>query len=366
MTLSKTLFAYFSRQFILWLSVVFAMLMSIVAMFDLVELLRRASSKEEITTDIVVQLSLLKLPHMVQDMLPFVVLLGSMFCFWRMARSNELVVARAAGISAWQFLASPLLITLLVGIVLVTAFNPFAAAMRTQYEALESQYLGKDRAEFAVSESGVWLRQSSNGQQSIIHANDVAGDGNAATLESVIVFEVLSDQTFLGRIDAKTATLRDGYWELMDAFVSDRTGDSQSVGTYRLATDLTFEGIQDSFASADTLSFWDLPKFIGTMEEAGFAAVTHRLYLHSLLATPFLLCAMVLIAAAFSIKTSRRSSTALMIVGGILAGFMLHFFTNVVHALGQSASIPAVFAAWMPAGFSMMLGVTALLHLEDG
>lgn len=364
--LSTTLFSYLGRQFILWLSVVFATLMSIVAMFDVVELLRRVSGKEEVTTEVVIQLSLLKLPHLVQDMLPFAVLLGSMFCFWRLARSNELVVARAAGVSAWQFLGAPLLITFLIGLVLITAFNPFAAAMRAHYEALESRYLGKDRAEFAVSESGVWLRQSNAGQQSIIHANGVAGEDSEASLESVIVFAVEDDETFSGRIDATTATLRDGYWELTDAIVSDSNGDSRPVGTYRLPTDLTFQGIQDSFASADTLSFWDLPKFIGTMEDAGFAAVTHRLYLHSLLATPMLLCAMVLIAAAFSIKTSRRSSTALMIAGGILVGFMLHFFTNVVHALGQSTSIPAIFAAWMPAGFSTVLGVTALLHLEDG
>ena len=67
---------------------------------------------------------------------------------------------------------------------LVTGDNPL-------YEALESRYLGKDRAEFAVSESGVWLRQSTGGQQSIIHANNVLGDGSVATLQSVIVFEVV-------------------------------------------------------------------------------------------------------------------------------------------------------------------------------
>ena len=79
-----------------------------------------------------------------------------------------------------------------------------------------------------------------------------------------------------------------------------------------------------------------------------------------------LLCAMVLIAAIFSIKTSRLSSTGMKIVGGVVSGFLLYFLTDVVHALGLSASIPAVFAAWMPAGVAMMLGITAILHLEDG
>ncbi len=98
----------------------------------------------------------------------------------------------------------------------------------------------------------------------------------------------------------------------------------------------------------------------------GFNANAHRLYLNSLLSMPVLLCAMVLIAAIFSIRVSRRSSTGMMIIGGVVSGFLLYFFTNIVHALGMSASIPAALAAWMPAGVAMMLGITALLHLEDG
>ncbi|MDW3207955.1 MAG: LPS export ABC transporter permease LptG [Alphaproteobacteria bacterium] len=366
MHFSRTLSFYMGRQFTFWFSCVFLTLLAVVAMFDIVELLRRASGKQEVTTDVLIQMSLLKLPHLVQDMLPFAVLLGGMMCFWRLAKSNELVISRAAGVSAWQFLTAPLVITFLVGVILVTTFNPFAAAMRSHYETLEGKYLGKNRAEFAVSETGVWLRQGKQDARAVIHAKDVKGAGDEAFLEGVVVFQLEDQDRFVGRIDAATAVLRKGYWELRDAYLSVPGGDTRQVEVYRLATELTMEGIQDSFASADTLSFWELPKFIGTMEDAGFSANAHRLYLHSLLALPALLCAMVLIAAIFSIKVSRRSSTGMMIIGGVVSGFILYFFTNVVHALGLSMSIPAVFAAWMPAGVAMMLGITALLHLEDG
>lgn len=366
MFLPRTLSVYVSRQFVFWLLCCFVTLMAIAAMFDMVELLRRASGKQEVSIEVLVQMSLLKLPHLVQDMLPFAVLLGGMMAFWRMARANELVISRAAGVSAWQFLFPPLIITFLFGVVLITTFNPFAAAMRSQYEALESKHLGKDRAAFAVSETGVWLRQGTKGAQAVIHAANVVGGGEAARLGNVIVFQLEGEDRFVARIDAGVALLRSGYWELRDAYISDTQGETRAVDVYRLATELTIDGIQDSFASADTLSFWELPKFIGTMEDAGFNANAHRLYLHSLLATPALLCAMVLVAAIFSIKVSRRSSTGMMIVGGVISGFFLYFFTNVVHALGLSASIPAEFAAWMPAGVAMMLGIAAILHLEDG
>jgi lipopolysaccharide export system permease protein len=54
------------------------------------------------------------------------------------------------------------------------------------------------------------------------------------------------------------------------------------------------------------------------------------------------------------------------VIGGVGAGFLLFFLSNLVAALGQSASVPVVLAAWAPAAVSTLLGVSMLLHLEDG
>jgi lipopolysaccharide export system permease protein len=85
-----------------------------------------------------------------------------------------------------------------------------------------------------------------------------------------------------------------------------------------------------------------------------------------LIAEPLLLVAMVLIAATFSMRLTRRGGTLLLIGAGVLTGFMLFLLTNVVHALGLGASVPVGLAAWTPAGVSLMVGIAMLLHLEDG
>ena len=87
-----------------WMICVFISLIAIAAMFDIVELLRRASGQKEVTIDIIIQMSLLKLPNLVQEMLPFAVLLGGMMAFWRMAKANELVISRAAGTKSCRHL----------------------------------------------------------------------------------------------------------------------------------------------------------------------------------------------------------------------------------------------------------------------
>ena len=74
---------------------------------DIVDLINRTAG-HGVSTVVVVGMALLQLPDLGQKMLPFAVLLGGVFAFARLSRSQELVAIRAAGMSAWDFLAPPL------------------------------------------------------------------------------------------------------------------------------------------------------------------------------------------------------------------------------------------------------------------
>jgi lipopolysaccharide export system permease protein len=109
-----------------------------------------------------------------------------------------------------------------------------------------------------------------------------------------------------------------------------------------------------------------LPGFITLLEQSGFSAQRHRVHFNVLLARPFLFCAMVLVAATFSLRMQRRGGAAMLIASGVVASFLLYFLSSIVVALGQSAKIPILLAAWTPAAVSMIFGASMLLHLEDG
>jgi lipopolysaccharide export system permease protein len=140
----------------------------------------------------------------------------------------------------------------------------------------------------------------------------------------------------------------------------------ETLGEYKLPTTLTLEHIQDSFASPETMSFWHLPAFITTLENAGFSALKHKLYWYTLLANPFLMVGTVLVAAMFSLRLPRHGKIGILMVSGVVTGFLLHFFTDIIFALGAAGTIPVALAAWTPAMVAIMIGAALLLHLEDG
>ncbi|MEL0021107.1 MAG: LPS export ABC transporter permease LptG [Rickettsiales bacterium] len=364
MRLSLTLSSYLGRQYAFWLASAFCALMGIALLFDLVEMMRRASGKEDATIAIIIQMSLFKLPHLAETILPFTVLFGAMFAFWRLANANEIIVARAAGVSIWQFLLPAMICTLAVGIFQVTIFNPFSAVMLSKFESVEAKYLKRTTSMLAVSRNGLWLRQSDAGGQAVIHALRVSKA--EMKLHDVIIFLFEGDEKFVGRIDAETAQLKVGYWDIRNGWLSSPNRAAHRVERYELPSDLTLTKIQESFASPETMSFWDLPGFIAELEAAGFSGHRHRLHLYSLFALPVLLCAMVLVAAAFTVHINRRSGAFFAMAGGVLISFMLYILGDVVHALGLSTNVPTELAAWTPAGVTMMIGLALLLHLEDG
>src|ERR1043166_8090286 len=139
--LARTLTLYIARQFAVWFGSVFGTMVSVTFLLDYIELLRRGGTRAQATWGTLLEMAALKLPHTAQDVMPFAILFGTMLVFWRLTRSHELVATRAAGISAWAFLAPAVLMALLIGMVSIMLFNPVASAMQAGYEKLENRIL---------------------------------------------------------------------------------------------------------------------------------------------------------------------------------------------------------------------------------
>jgi lipopolysaccharide export system permease protein len=375
--MSPVLSVYVGWQYFVHVMSVLLILLGIIFLFDFIELMRRASSRPDVEIPLVAQMTLMRLPHLGMRIVPFGILFGGMACFWRLSRYQELVVARAAGASVWQIIMPTLVVSMMLGLFQTGLLNPLSSFMLTRYEVLENRYFRGITNSLDISGSGIWLRQGSAEGQDVIHAKKVFQQGIDVELTDVTIYRFDPDEKFRERLDSKFAQLGEGFWYLQDVWVHSIDSNSLEIGEtkkgysafleeYFIDTDLTLRKIQDSFASPETMSFWSLPEFIGVLENSGFSALRHKLHFQSLLSVPFLLCAMVLISAAFSLRLTQRSGAGFLIVGGVTAGFLLFVFSDITRALGLSESIPVLLAAWSPAGVSILLGLALLFHLEDG
>lgn len=370
MTAAVTLSLYISRLFALAVIGMLLALSGLVALFDFIELLRRSASRPEASFGLVSQIAALRLPYIAIQILPFAVLLGGILCFWRLTRSSELIVARAAGVSAWEFLAAPTLVAMLFGAIATAVISPVSSVMLARAENMDNAYLRSGGGPLALNGGQLWLRQSDRTLApqgvAIIHAHGVEVHGPRLSAREVSVFRLDGADHLLSRIEATRAVLADGVWRLENARSIRPDQLPEPPRTLTLPTDLTVSRVQESFASPDTLSVWALPDFIALLERSGFSSIRHRLHFQALLALPLLAATMTLVSAGFSMRPARRGGVARMIGSGVAAGFALFVISKMAEEFGQSGALPIVLAAWAPTAAGLMLALTLLLHTEDG
>jgi lipopolysaccharide export system permease protein len=325
-------------------------------------MLRRASDVPGASSAFIAFLTLLRIPAISEQILPFAVLFGAIAAFVNLTRKLELVVARAAGVSVWQFLTPPVLIAAAIGVFFVTVFNPLSAQLKQRADKIETRLFGRPgRSDGDVA---LWIRQRSIDGQAILRA-ERSSDGGAV-LSNVTAFVFEPNGALLERVDAARARLRQGYWEIDDARVTSPSTEPRDASTYLLATNLSPEQVTQSFVSPDSVSFWSLPELVARTAAAGLDATSYRMRYQTLMARPLMLVAMVLIAASFSLRFFRFGGVARMVSGGVAAGFMLYVATKLVADLGGAGLLAAPVAAWSPAIVGCMLGALALLYQEDG
>lgn len=369
-----TLGSYIARRFLMTTLMTFLGIFVLVVLVDLVEL-NRTNREGVAGFATMLGMAMLRTPAVTITAAPFIILLAAMTTFARLARSSELVVTRAAGVSVWATLTPAVLSAVLLGVGVFALYNPLTSAFASRFETLEARYFDNMRSRLSVSADGLWLRQGDADGQTVIRAQRASS--TADRLWDVSVFQFGTDDELDRRIDARTAVLEDGAWRLNLVRrwdISRLRGDeatpaearAEQVDEMRIPTDLTTDRIVDGFAPPETISFWQLPGFIRVLEEAGFSSNRHRLHFQSLLAVPVIFAAMVLIGAAFSMRHVRFGGLGLMALGCLLCGFAYFFLSDIAAALGASGSIPPELAAWGPPASAVLFSLGLLLHLEDG
>ena len=370
MHIARTLSLYIARVFSFSMMMWLFGLTALLTLGDVIELLRRSATKPDATFGIVVEIAALRVPWLGMQIIPFAVLGGGIMAFWRLTRSSELVVARAAGVSAWQFLAAPTLCAIALGGLATVGVSPISAVMRARAEVLEDNFLRSGGGPLALNGGQLWLRQADRAIDpqgvAILHAHSVAAHGLDLDAHDVTIFRLDGADRLLERVDAAQARLGDGKWLLQDARTVTAGHLPSATSALALPTDLTVARVQESFAEPDTFSVWALPGFIALLDRSGFSSIRHRLHYQALLALPLLSGTMCLLSAGFSMRPQRRGGVAQMIGSGVAAGFALFLVSKLAEEFGQSGALPPMLAAWAPAASGLMLSLSLLLHLEDG
>lgn len=359
-----TLSLYIARKYFVTVGVMLLSLLFFIILIDFIEQLRRAAERPEIPVLGLFQLAALKTPTFLEKAFPFGCLFAAMITLTQLNQRLELVVARASGVSAWQFLMPVSAASLLIGLFAAMVYNPLAVTAFEKSKTLETRLFDRHDRRRDAQIAGYWLRQDDQAGSSVLNAR-IAREGGRI-LDDVKVIRFDETGRIYDRIDATRAEFQPGGWIFTEALVTGDDARTVAHARYEIDSRLTADILAGVTANPDTVPFWSLPEIARKSVLAGGSPDKYRTQFQNLLAMPALLVAMVIIAATVSLRFVRYGQIGRMILGGILAGFVLYTVTKLATSLGSNGIVPPIVAAWSPPIVAIAFGITILLYQEDG
>jgi lipopolysaccharide export system permease protein len=357
---SPTIAAYTARLFLLR---VLAFLVALVVILQTLDLLTESSKILAVPSNGDAELwryVTLRVPQLINQFLPFSVLLGTLVTLATLNQNSEIVIFKASGISAHQILAP--LIAAAFGIAVVHfAFNELVLVnTNKQLDAWEAVDYG---AIPPAAETGreAWVREGGM----LFHAERVIGLGEATRLEELTAYDRTGGS--LRRIlRAETARPVEGGWQLAGVRRFDvARGTQDTLPMLTVDSDVDPARFTATAVDPDQTPFWALRAAIREVRAAGRPVDTLVAGLHHKISGPLSAILMPLLGAVAAFGLARSGKLFVRAVAGMALGFAYFVADNFMLAMGEFGAAPAWLAAWAPFLLFFLVGEAVLFRTEE-
>ena len=363
-----TLHTYFALKYFKVILTTFFLIALLLILIDLIEHSRKFSYYTDLFG--ILHLSFLNLPKSIYEVIDLTMLISSIAFFISVSKTSELIIVRGSGRSVYGAIFSPIIVSLIFGILILALLNPLVATTSKTYLNVKETYIKGEKAIFSIGSEGLWLRQGNNLEQSVIRANRANYDGSI--LYDVTIISFAKNGSATRRLEAEKAIILDKNWHLSNVKLwalgkgLSSEKNAEIIQTLFVPSNLTKEEIRERISDPSSISIWGLRSHISQLKAAGFSVLRYEVRFHSELSHPFFLVAMMLVGCAFTMKNFIGNKKSLAIVGSIILGFSLYYVRNFAQLLAESGQLNLIAATWIPSISSILIALGLILHMEDG
>jgi lipopolysaccharide export system permease protein len=355
--MSYTIVRYVSRLLFVHL---LPLLIGLVALLQILDLLNSAddiTARHGGNVSSLATYAALRLPQIINLILPFAMLMAALLCLARLVRGNEIIALKAGGFSFYRLLLAFVPATFVIGIayfIVNDQLVPWATKTLATWDAAPQPA--------RVNSAPVWLRDG----PVLVGVDGVAENGHLLT--GVRVFERNERGILTEQIVANRASFRDGHWYFQEAWRFNMTEGQNTAAIFAAEllwnTLLTPEHFANLATDPATLSFKDLLLFIIRPNVGARSVYFYQTWLQHKVALPISLLVMILLAAPVAQGMLRQGGMATGLALGVALGFLYFVCEGLMLTLGETGALAPLVAAWAPPVLFGTLGAFWLLRVE--
>ena len=304
-------------------------------------------------------MSILFVPSILYNMFPFIILFSGIWFFLKIKKSDEVTAMRVSGMSTFAIIIMPCLVSIFLGILILTSINPITSVLVKKYERIKGNYEKEMDYLAAITKNGIWIKE----ENTILRSSNLENEN----LMNVTIYEFDENINFLRRIEAESANISSFNWNLKNTKIIDNQGKiiSDNIKNFSYISTYDLKKIKSLYTNLDTVSFWNIENQIKLLEERGYSTKEMESKLHRSLAYPFFLLSMVLLSGVFTLGISFKENNLIYVIIAIITSVIIYFFNDFSLVLGKAEKLPVIVSAWMPIVIIFIFGAMGVIHANQ-
>tara|TARA_Y100000588_G_scaffold385725_1_gene479670 strand:- start:2814 stop:3881 length:1068 start_codon:yes stop_codon:yes gene_type:complete len=299
-----------------------------------------------------IQYTLLKLPSSIFQLMPIIILIGSLLGLGLLSKNSELIVLLSSGVSIQRLgmsVFSSGLILCFFTISLGEYISPSMERYADQYRTISKfQYSSLGNT------AGIWLKETNK----IININLVEEN---KSFGNVTIYELKTFSQLSKISRASSAGIDDdNQWILSNIkeTVFNNNGISQESSRYKIEkTKLDRDLVSLTVVKPENLNIIELYRFVSYLESNGLDSDLYSTAFQSRIASIFALPIMCLLALPFSLGFLRKRGTGYRVFLGVIIGLIYFLIENTLVESSQVYNINPILVGWLP---TLLLSITVL------
>ena len=321
----------------------------------------RILEKENTTLGFFLLLSLLKLPTIISEIIPFVVILSIAFLFKNLITNNELISIRNMGFSILDIFKPIAIAIFLFGLFILLFINPLAAKFENNFNNLTSKKYPNMYSIKFINE-GMWIKNiSEDNNKNYINISKINLDNMNA--EEIKILNI--NNKFNKIIIAEKGKIIDKIFKLQNVSILNINNDKfEKVEFYNLILNFDKSNIIDSILNFKFIPFYKYKKHVNNLKKFNLHSSEVSLYYLSEILKPIFLVIIGFTVMGFSGKFKRNENFFKVLFISILIGFLIFLLKEIVTALTTTMEISFIFSYFIIFMFPLTIGLYQMIRIE--
>ena len=360
----KSINRYIINEYIKSLFVVIAVMLSIILLINLLDEFNFFKSKKDLKFIFFIIFTILKIPNLLINLFPFIVLFGGIVFYLKIYNHNEVISLRVMGYSNIQIILIPALTSFVIGYIIVFLIVPFSSSMLRYYESLRSEYNETKNLVF-VNETGIWILDKNEKEKNIIRIEKISKD--FSVVNQITIYNYDSSNNFIKRIDAAEGFIKDKNWQLNKVYIistNKKNNNENYLNNYNYTSNVNISELKNVYKNTDTTSLLDINKEMAILEDKGYSTIDLRIRYQKLISFPIYLLAMSILSGLMIINLGKTSNYLKYGSYGVIISVMIYFLNDLSITIAKSGIISVDFSVWIPIFLIILINLVGITQVN--